>query len=84
MLASLENQLLKYGLADPNKAKTINKEKRKQTKVARKSNQPVGNKSQQAVNQKKQQQAQRVLGALMGQKQALTQKKSIAASNAFN
>ena len=57
-MASLQDQLLKAGLADPNRAKTIHKEKRKQTKVARKSNQPVKNMSQQAANQKKQQQAQ--------------------------
>ena len=77
-MASLQDQLLKAGLADPNKAKTIHKEKRKQTKVARKSNQPVENMSQQAAIQKKQQQAQRDR-ALNKQKQALTQEKSIAA-----
>ena len=78
ILASLQDQLLKAGLADPNKAKTIHKEKRKQTKVARKSNQPVENKQQQAANQKKQKQAQRDR-ELNKQKQALIQEKSIAA-----
>ncbi len=77
-MASLQDQLLKAGLADRNKAKTIQQEKRKQTKVARKSNQPVENMSQQAANQNKQQQAQRDR-ELNKQIHALTQEKSIGA-----
>ena len=51
MAGSLQDQLLKAGLADAKKAKQIDKEKRKQSKVARKSGVEVVDESKEAARQ---------------------------------
>ena len=51
MAGSLQDQLLKAGLADAKKAKQIDKEKRKQSKVARKSGVEVVDESKEAARE---------------------------------
>jgi uncharacterized protein YaiL (DUF2058 family) len=50
-MASLQDQLLKAGLIDTKKAKQANKEKRKETNVARRSNEEVVDEVKQSAEQ---------------------------------
>ncbi len=50
-MASLQDQLLKAGLIDPKKAKQANKEKRKETNVARRAPEPVIDEVKQSAEQ---------------------------------
>ncbi len=50
-MASLQDQLLKAGLIDSKKAKQVNKEKRKETNVARRAPEPVVDEIKQSAEQ---------------------------------
>jgi len=50
-MASLQDQLLKAGLIDTKKAKQANKEKRKETNVARRSSEEVVDEVKQSAEQ---------------------------------
>lgn len=52
MSLSLQEQLLKAGLADKKKAQKINKDKRKQSKIARTQKKVVANEAKESVEQK--------------------------------
>jgi len=58
-MASLQDQLLKAGLIDTKKAKQANKEKRKETNVARRSAQPQVDDVKLSAEQARQQKAER-------------------------
>jgi uncharacterized protein len=58
-MASLQDQLLKAGLIDAKKAKQANKEKRKETNVARRSAEPVVDELKQSAEQARQEKAER-------------------------
>jgi len=51
MAGSLQDQLLKAGLADTDKAKKLDKEKRKQAKVARRSGEELGGETKAAARE---------------------------------
>lgn len=59
MAGSLQDQLLKAGLADADKAKKMNKEKRKQAKVARRSGEEIVSEDKKAAQQARAEQVQR-------------------------
>jgi len=77
-MASLQDQLLKAGLIDGKKAKQIDKEKRKQQKVARKSTQPVVDEVKTAAEKARADKAARDR-ALNAEREAAAQQKAIAA-----
>lgn len=58
-MASLQDQLLKAGLIDTKKAKQANKEKRKETNVARRSAEPVVDEVKQSAEQARLEKAER-------------------------
>lgn len=58
-MASLQDQLLKAGLIDTKKAKQANKEKRKETNVARRSAEPVIDEVKQSAEQARLEKAER-------------------------
>ncbi|GGY70295.1 hypothetical protein GCM10011613_13400 [Cellvibrio zantedeschiae] len=58
-MASLQDQLLKAGLIDGKKAKQANKERRKETNVARRSAEPVVDEVKQSAEMARQQKAER-------------------------
>jgi len=58
-MASLQDQLLKAGLIDAKKAKQANKDKRKETNVARRSAEPVVDELKQAAEQARLDKAER-------------------------
>ena len=58
-MASLQDQLLKAGLIDTKKAKQANKEKRKETNVARRSPEPVIDEVKQSAEQARLEKAER-------------------------
>lgn len=78
MAGSLQDQLLKAGLADAKKAKKINKDKKKQDKVQRKSKVEVVDETKQQVQQARQEKVERDR-QLNDQKKAEADKKAIAA-----
>ena len=78
MAGSLQDQLLKAGLADKNKAKQIKKEKTKQVQQQRKSKQGVVDENKQQLQQIRQQKQQRDR-QLNEQRKAEADKKAIAA-----
>ena len=78
MAGSLQDQLLKAGLADKNKAKQIKKEKTKQVQQQRKSKQGVVDENKQQLQQIRQQKQQRDR-RLNEQRKAEADKKAIAA-----
>lgn len=59
IMASLQDQLLKAGLIDAKKAKQANKDKRKETNVARRSAEPVVDELKQAAEQARLEKAER-------------------------
>lgn len=59
IMASLQDQLLKAGLIDAKKAKQANKDKRKETNVARRSAEPVVDELKQATEQARLDKAER-------------------------
>lgn len=59
IMASLQDQLLKAGLIDSKKAKQANKDKRKETNVARRSAEPVVDELKQATEQARLDKAER-------------------------
>ena len=77
-MTSLQDQLLKAGLIDGKKAKKIDKDKRKQNKVAQKSSQPQIDETKQAAVQAR---AEKVAKdrELNAQRNALAQQKAITA-----
>ena len=77
-MASLQDQLLKAGLADSEKAKKIQKSKQKQTKAARKSGKPVINDSKLAAERTIAKQAERDR-ALNIQKEQRAHEKAVSA-----
>jgi len=78
MAGSLQDQLLKAGLADKNKAKQIKKEKTKQVQQQRKSKQGVVDENKQQLQQIRQQKQQRDR-QLNEERKAEADKKAIAA-----
>lgn len=58
-MASLQDQLLKAGLIDTKKAKQANKEKRKETNVARRAPEPVVDEVKQSAEQARQEKVER-------------------------
>ena len=78
MAGSLQDQLLKAGLADAKKAKQVNKAKRKQEKVQRKSKVEVVDETKQQVQQARREKAERDR-QLNDERKALADKKAIAA-----
>jgi len=77
-MASLQDQLLKAGLADNKKAKQVNKEKRKETNVARRSAEPVVDEVKQSVEQARLEKLERDR-ELNRKREAEIQQKAIAA-----
>lgn len=77
-MASLQDQLLKAGLIDAKKAKQANKEKRKETNVARRSNEEVVDEVKQSAEQARQEKAGRDR-ELNRQRNQELQQKAIAA-----
>lgn len=77
-MASLQDQLLKAGLIDTKKAKQANKEKRKETNVARRSSEPVVDEVKQSAELARQQKAERDR-ELNRQRNAEQEQKAIAA-----
>ena len=59
MAGSLQDQLLKAGLADADKAKKLDKEKRKQAKVARRAGVDIVDENKEAARKAREEQAQR-------------------------
>jgi uncharacterized protein YaiL (DUF2058 family) len=59
MAGSLQDQLLKAGLADADKAKKLAKEKRKQAKAARRSAEEIVDETREAARQAREEQARR-------------------------
>ncbi len=78
MSGSLQDQLLKTGLADGKKAKSIDKEKRKQNKVAKHLRGDIGNDVQDAVREAAEAKATRDR-ALNAEQNAAAQRKAINA-----
>lgn len=77
-MASLQDQLLKAGLIDTKKAKQANKEKRKETNVARRSAEPVVDEIKQSAEQARLEKAERDR-ELNRQREEALQQKAIAA-----
>ncbi len=77
-MASLQDQLLKAGLIDGKKAKQANKEKRKETNVARRSAEPVVDEVKQSAELARQQKAERDR-ELNRQRNAEQEQKAVAA-----
>lgn len=77
-MASLQDQLLKAGLIDTKKAKQANKEKRKETNVARRSAEPVVDEIKQSAEQARMEKAERDR-ELNRQREEALQQKAIAA-----
>ena len=77
-MASLQDQLLKAGLVDKKTAKQIDKDKRKQKKVANKSSAPQVDETKLAAERARAEKAERDR-ALNAQRQAAAQQKAIAA-----
>jgi uncharacterized protein YaiL (DUF2058 family) len=77
-MASLQDQLLKAGLIDSKKAKQANKEKRKETNVARRSAEPVVDEVKQSAEQARLEKIERDR-ELNRQREAELQQKAIAA-----
>ena len=77
-MASLQDQLLKAGLIDTKKAKQANKEKRKETNVARRSAEPVIDEVKQSAEQARLEKAERDRELNRKREQEL-QQKAIAA-----
>lgn len=77
-MASLQEQLLKAGLADKKKAKDINKQKRKEKNVARRSNDVQVDEVKAAAEAARLQKAEKDR-ALNAERDALAQEKAIAA-----
>jgi len=77
-MASLQDQLLKAGLIDTKKAKQANKEKRKETNVARRSAEPVVDEIKQSAEQARLEKAERDR-ELNRQRDLELQQKAIAA-----
>lgn len=77
-MASLQDQLLKAGLIDPKKAKQANKEKRKETNVARRSNEEKVDEIKLSAEQARAQKAERDR-ELNRQRDLELQQKAIAA-----
>ncbi|GAA5523902.1 hypothetical protein Maes01_00451 [Microbulbifer aestuariivivens] len=77
-MSSLQDQLLKAGLVDSKKAKQVNKEKRKQNKVAKKAGQPQVDETRQAVEQARAEKAARDR-ALNAERDAAAREKAITA-----
>lgn len=77
-MVSLQDQLLKAGLIDAKKAKQANKEKRKETNVARRSAEPVVDETKEAVGQARLEKAERDR-ELNRQREQSMQHKAIAA-----
>jgi len=77
-MASLQDQLLKAGLIDTKKAKQANKEKRKETNVARRSAEPVVDQVKQSAEQVRLEKAERDR-ELNRQREEALQQKAIAA-----
>lgn len=77
-MASLQDQLLKAGLIDTKKAKQANKEKRKETNVARRSAEPVIDEVKQSAEQARLEKAERDR-ELNRQREEALQQKAIAA-----
>lgn len=77
-MASLQDQLLKAGLIDTKKAKQANKEKRKETNVARRSAEPVLDEIKQSAEQARLEKAERDR-ELNRQREEALQQKAIAA-----
>ena len=77
-MASLQDQLLKSGLADTNSAKKTRKEKRKQVKTARKSNQAIVDESKLSAERILAMRAERDR-ALNIKRQEAVEKKAVAA-----
>lgn len=77
-MASLQDQLLKAGLIDTKKAKQANKEKRKETNVARRSAEPVFDEVKQSAEQVRVEKAERDR-ELNRQREEALQQKAIAA-----
>ncbi len=77
-MASLQDQLLKAGLIDSKKAKQANKEKRKETNVARRSAEPVVDEVKQSAEQARLEKAERDR-ELNRQRNAEQEQKAIAA-----
>lgn len=77
-MTSLQDQLLKAGLVDSKKAKQVDKEKRKQKKVAKKSAQPVVDETKAAAEKARAEKVARDR-ALNAEREAGAQRKAIAA-----
>lgn len=77
-MASLQDQLLKAGLIDTKKAKQVNKEKRKETNVARRSADPVIDEVKQQVELSRTEKAERDR-ELNRQREYELQQKAVAA-----
>ena len=77
-MASLQDQLLKAGLIDSKKAKQANKEKRKETNVARRSAEPVVDEVKQKTEQARAEKVERDR-ELNRQREAELQQKALAA-----
>jgi uncharacterized protein YaiL (DUF2058 family) len=77
-MSSLQDQLLKAGLVDAKKAKQVNKDKRKQTKVAKKTGQPQVDETREAVERARAEKAARDR-ALNAERDAAAREKAIAA-----
>ncbi|MGL6160339.1 DUF2058 domain-containing protein [Microbulbifer sp.] len=77
-MSSLQDQLLKAGLVDKKKAKQVNKEKRKQDKVAKKSAQPVVDETKAAAERARAEKVARDR-ALNAEREAAAQQRAIAA-----
>jgi len=78
IMASLQDQLLKAGLIDTKKAKQANKEKRKETNVARRSAEPLVDELKQSTEQARLEKAERDR-ELNRQRDLESQQKAIAA-----
>lgn len=78
IMASLQDQLLKAGLIDSKKAKQVNKEKRKETNVARRSAEPVIDEVKQSAEQARHEKVERDR-ELNRQREAELQQKAISA-----